>query len=90
MTHADRDRLVTLKKVKKKLITQRQAAEELHVTVRQVWRLLRALTQRGDKAVIHGLRSKPSSQRIPEIGWLPALFNSAVRLHSQRWYLTGL
>ena len=29
MTQADRDRLVTLRKAKKKLITQRQAAEEL-------------------------------------------------------------
>jgi transposase-like protein len=66
MTQADRDRLVTLKKVKKKLITQHQAAEELHVTVRQVKRLLRALKQRGDNAVIHGLRGRPSSRRIPE------------------------
>ena len=30
MTQADRDRLVTLKKAKKKLITQREAAEECH------------------------------------------------------------
>jgi len=29
MTQADRDRLVTLKKAKKKLTTQREAAEEL-------------------------------------------------------------
>ena len=31
MTQADRDRLVALKKAKKKLITQREAAEELGV-----------------------------------------------------------
>jgi len=31
MTQADRDRLVTLKKAKKKLITQREAAAELGI-----------------------------------------------------------
>ena len=66
MTQADRDRLVTLKKAKKKLITQREAAEELGVSIRHVKRLLRALKKRGDKAVIHGLRGKPSNRRIPE------------------------
>jgi len=66
MTQADRDRLVTLKKAKKKLITQREAAEELGVSTRQVKRLLYALKKRGDQAVIHGLRGKPSNRRIPE------------------------
>jgi len=64
MTQADRDRLVTLRKAKKRLITQRQAAEELELSVRQVKRLVYALKKRGDKAVIHGLRGKPSNQRI--------------------------
>ena len=66
MSQADRDRLVTLKKAKKKLITQREAAEELGVSVRQVKRLLYALKKHGDKAVIHGLRGRPSSRKIAE------------------------
>jgi len=66
MTQGDRDRLVALKKVKKKLITQREAAEELKVSVRQVQRLLCALCERGDKAVVHGLRGKPSNRKIDE------------------------
>src|SRR6201993_630245 len=66
MTQADRDRLVTLKKAKKKLITQRTAAEELGLSVRQVKRLLHALKKRGDKAILHGLRGKPSNRKIPE------------------------
>jgi transposase len=66
MTQADRERLVALKKAKKRLITQRQAAEELDVSVRQVKRLLRALKKRGDKAVIHGLRGRPSNHRMDE------------------------
>jgi transposase len=64
MTQADRDRLITLRKVKKRVITQRQAAEELGVSERHVRRLLCAMKKRGDKAVIHGLRGKPSNQRI--------------------------
>jgi transposase-like protein len=64
MTQADRDRLVTLKKAKKKVITQREAGVELGLSTRQVKRLLYAMKKRGDKAVIHGLRGKPSNRRI--------------------------
>lgn len=66
MTQADRDRLVTLKKAKRKLITQGEAAEELGVSTRQVKRLLCAMKERGDKAVVHGLRGRPSNRRIEE------------------------
>src|SRR5436190_1842831 len=64
MTQADRDRLVALRKAKKKLITQREAAEELGLSIRQVKRLLIALKKQGDKAVMHGLRGKPSNRKI--------------------------
>ena len=66
MTQADRDRLVALRKTKKKLITQREAAEELELSVRQVKRLLHAIKESGDRAVIHGLRGVPSKRRIAE------------------------
>jgi transposase len=66
MTQADRDRLVALKKAKKRLITQREAAEELGVSVRHVKRLLYALKKRGDKVVVHALRGRPSNRRIEE------------------------
>src|SRR6202162_3913857 len=66
MTQADRDRLVTLKKAKKKLITQREAAEELELSIRQVKRLLYAMKKHGDQAVVHGLRGHPSNRRIEE------------------------
>ena len=66
MNQAERDRLVTLRKAKKKLITQREAAEEMGVSVRQVKRLLAALKKRGDKAVIYGLRGMPSKRKIAE------------------------
>jgi Homeodomain-like domain len=58
MTQAERDRLVALKKAKKSVITQRKAADELKLSVRQVQRLLEGLRKEGDKAVVHGLRGK--------------------------------
>src|ERR1700674_2733892 len=64
MTQAERDRLVALKKAKKKLITQKQAAEELGITERHVRRLLRGLKRRGDAVVAHGLRGLPSNRKI--------------------------
>ena len=57
MTQRDRDRLVALKKAKKGLITQRQAAEEIGQSERNVRRLLRKLASKGgDAALVHGLR----------------------------------
>src|SRR5690242_2025992 len=64
MTQAERDRLVALKKAKKKLITQKEAAEELGITERHVRRLLRELKRRGDKIVAHGLRGLPSNRKL--------------------------
>src|SRR5687768_10625817 len=64
MTQAERDRLVALKKAKKKLITQKQAAEEMGITERHVRRLLRELKRRGDKAVVHTLRGLPSNRKV--------------------------
>src|SRR5207237_9194749 len=66
MTQVDRDRLVALKKTKKKLITQGEAAKELRLSIRQVQRLLEAVKERGDKAVVHRLRGKPSNRKIEE------------------------
>jgi biotin operon repressor len=66
MTQGERDRLVALKKAKKKLITQKEAAEELGISERHVRRLLHQLKKRGDKAVVHALRGLPSNRRIEE------------------------
>lgn len=66
MTQRDRDRLVALKKAHKKLITQRQAAEELGLTERHVRRLLARLKEVGDRAVVHGLRGRRSNRKLSE------------------------
>lgn len=65
MNQADRDRLVALKKARDSKITQRQAAEELGISERQVRRVLARLRKVGDKAVLHGLRGR-SNRRIGE------------------------
>lgn len=66
MTQRDRDRLVVLKKAHKKLITQRQAAEQLDLSERQVRRLLVRLKETGDRAVMHGLRGRTSNRKLSE------------------------
>jgi hypothetical protein len=59
MTLADRDRLVALKKAGRQLITQREAAGELGLSVRQGQRLLAGLKQRGGKAEAVRILSAP-------------------------------
>jgi transposase len=81
MNQADRDRLVALKKARKKLITQKEAAEELGITERQVRRLLKRLKKGGDKAVLHALRGEPSNRKMQE-----EVQQQAVRILSQEVY----
>ena len=81
MTQRERDRLVVLKKAQKKLITQKQAAAELNVSERHVRRLLKELKGQGDKAVIHGLRGRPSNRRLN-----PPLRERIVEILSQDAY----
>ena len=66
MTQKERDLLVALKKAKKKLITGREAAAEIGVSERQVRRMLRTLKVRGDRAVVHAGRGRPSNRKIAE------------------------
>ncbi|HYL64549.1 MAG TPA: ISNCY family transposase [Candidatus Methylomirabilis sp.] len=64
MNQAERDRLDALKRAKKKLITQQQAAAEIGVTERHLRRLLRKLRQKGDRTVIHELRGRRSNRKL--------------------------
>jgi len=81
MTQAERDRLVTLKKAKKKLITQAEASQELRVSVRQVPRMLKNLEERGDRAVVHRLRGRESNRKID-----PKVRDKAVKILSAEVY----
>ena len=64
MTQEERDRLVVLRKARDKKITQREASLELQVTERHLRRMLVKLKQRGDKAVVHGLRGGGSNRSL--------------------------
>ena len=66
MTQRDRDRLVALKKAKKGLITQRQAAAELGQSERHVRRLLKRLKGKGDGVLVHVLRGRESNRKLEE------------------------
>src|SRR5437879_3189595 len=66
MTQRDRDRLVALKKARKGLITQRQAAEEIGQSERHVRRLLDRLKGKGDSALVHALRGRRSNRKLDE------------------------
>jgi transposase len=66
MTQKDRDRLVALKKAKKGVITQREAAEEIGQSERHVRRLLKKLKIEGDKAIVHALRGRRSNRKLED------------------------
>jgi transposase len=66
MTQQDRDRLVALKKAKKGLITQREAAEEIGQSERHVRRLLKRLKGKGDSALVHALLGRRSNRKLDE------------------------
>lgn len=55
-----------LHEVRKGHITQHQAAEQLKVTDRWIRGLLGRIREKGDRAVVHGLRGRPSRRRVAE------------------------
>jgi transposase len=66
MTQRDRDRLVALKKARKGLITQREAAEEIGQSERHVRRLLKRLEGKGDATLMHALQGRRSNRKLDE------------------------
>jgi hypothetical protein len=63
MNQDERDLLNVLKSVLSKHRSQAQAAAMLGKSSRQVRRLLKALTDKGDGAVVHGLKGRPSNHK---------------------------
>jgi transposase len=64
LSHRERDRLEVLHEVKQKHLSQVAAAVRLKVSDRQVRRMLLRIRERGDGAVVHGLRGRPSNRRL--------------------------
>jgi transposase len=64
LSQRERDRLRVLHEIRQKHITQREAARRLKISERHVRRLLVAVEKRGDRALLHGLRGRPSNRRL--------------------------
>jgi hypothetical protein len=64
LTQDDRDRLKVLHEVRKGHITQLEAAGQLKLTARWIRELVERIGEKGDKAVIHGLRGVESKRKI--------------------------
>jgi hypothetical protein len=79
MTAKERDRLKVLQEVKKRHITQKQAASELRLSERWVRVLLKRWRAGGDGALRHGLRGRPSNRKTPE-----AVKRRAVELYREK------
>ena len=66
MSAKERDRLKVLHEVRKRHITQRQAAMELGISTRWVRTLLKRLRVHGDGGLRHRLRGRASNRKAPE------------------------
>lgn len=65
MGQRERDRLKVLHEVQQGHLLQHQAAGQLEMSERGFRKLLKRFRERGDGGVIHGLRGRASSRRIP-------------------------
>jgi transposase len=68
LNQRERDRLRVLHEIRQQQITQVEAARRLKISDRHIRRWLVALEKRGDRALIHGLRGRPSNRRLAA-GW---------------------
>src|ERR1700731_1781566 len=64
LSQRERDRLRVLHEVKRKQITQIEAARRLKISDRHIRRLLVGVRKLGDRAVLHGLRGRPSNRNL--------------------------
>lgn len=58
--------LYVIRKAIDRVITQKEAAEAIDLSARQVGRKVKILRENGDKGIIHKLRGKPSNRSIPD------------------------
>jgi hypothetical protein len=64
LSQRERDRLQVLHELQQGRFTQVTAAQRMKLTARQVRRLLLRLREEGDRAVMHGLRGRPSNRKF--------------------------
>jgi predicted DNA-binding protein (UPF0251 family) len=64
LSQRERDRLRILQEVQQGHLTQVEAAARVQLSDHQMRRLLRRIREHGDRAVIHGLRGRPSNRKF--------------------------
>lgn len=64
-TQEELERLHIIRKLLDRLLKQREAAEILDLSTRQVRRIEERIKREGDRGIIHRLRGKPSNRRAP-------------------------
>lgn len=65
MSKKELKRLKVIHKVIDKRLKQKEAAEELFLSIRHVRRLVKRVIKHSDTAIIHGNRGKPSNRKYP-------------------------
>lgn len=66
MSKKEIDRLGVIQEVINKRIRQKEAAQMISLSTRQVRRIIRKVVIHGETAVVHGNRGKPSSRKFPD------------------------
>ena len=89
MSGKDWERLKVLHEVRKRHITQRQAGVELGISPRWVGALLKRMKCKGERAVVHRLRGRPSNRKLP--AWMKPRALRLFRQHQQakQWHDYG-
>ncbi|MCC6641924.1 MAG: helix-turn-helix domain-containing protein [Deltaproteobacteria bacterium] len=67
MSAKELDRLEVLGRVIERRLTQRQATEQLGLSLRQVERLCGALRRDGAAGLVSGKRGRPSNRKLPAV-----------------------
>lgn len=84
MNQKERDRLNLLNQIKKNELTITSAAEGLHMSERQLYRILQRYQKLGDAGLVHRLRGRPSNHAHANAAKV-----KAVRLYRERYHDYG-
>ncbi|MFO0752499.1 MAG: ISNCY family transposase [Thermodesulfovibrionales bacterium] len=80
MTQKELKRLHVIRKVMEGVLMQKEAAEMLSVSERQIRRIVRRIEAQGDKGIVHGARGKDSNRKAPE-----SLVSRVVQLYREKY-----
>jgi hypothetical protein len=80
MSYREREHLQVIGRIEAGELTVAEAAESVHLTERQLYRLLRRHRQDGDRGLIHRLRGRPSNLAYPG-----EIRTTAMRLYREQY-----